>query len=123
MSTLTRPVGVRVNVTAPDTVKMPAALIVSAVSGSISFNSLKPAENSSVLAAELNFTRIAACSPASSMMPSPSSSKSLSSTGRVASGSSGRMMDLSTAWPELLSRTVIEPPMVSPSRPTKLASP
>ena len=104
-------------------VKTPAALIVTAVSGSISPASLKPAENSSILAAELNLTRIAACSPASSIRPSPSSSSPFAPTGTVASGSDGRMIDLSSACPELLRRTVIEPLMVSPSRPTRLASP
>ena len=123
MSTLIRPVGIRVKDTAPETVKMPAALIVSAVCGSISPASLKPAENSSTFAAELNLTRMAACSPASSMSPSASSSLPFSSTGTVASGSEGRMIDLSSACPELLSRTVMEPLMVRPSIPIKLASP
>ena len=123
MSTLTRPVGVRVNDTAPEMVKTPAALIVTAVSGSSSPASLKPAENSSSLAAELNLTRTAACSPVSSIRPSPSSSAPFAATGTVASGSEGRMIDLSSATPELFSRTVIEPLRVSPSRPTRLASP
>ncbi len=123
MSTFTWPVGVRVNTTAPETVKTPAALIVTTVSGSISPASLKPAENSSSLAAELNLTRTAACSPASSIRPSPSSSLPFDATGTAASGSEGRMIDLSRACPELLSRTVTEPLMVRPSRPTRLASP
>ena len=123
MSTLMRPVGVRVNDTAPAMVKTPAALMVSAVAGSISPAWLKPAENSSTLAAELNFTRTAACSPASSIRPSPSSSFPFMLTGTVASGSDGSTIERSIAWPELFRRTLIAPRMVSPSKPTKLASP
>jgi hypothetical protein len=64
----------RVKLTAPEIVKMPAALIVSAVAGSIWPSSLKPAENSSSLAAVLNLTD-RACSPGSSTRPSASSSQ------------------------------------------------
>src|SRR5437762_2927480 len=50
--------------TAPEIVKMPAALIVTSVAGSIAPASLKPAENSSILAADPNRTRIAECAAA-----------------------------------------------------------
>ena len=123
MSTLMRPVGERVKATAPRTVKTPPALMVTAVVGSISPASLKPALNSSNLAAEANFTRTPAVSPTSSISPSPSSSRPLLATGTTASGSVGTTMVLSSATPELFMRTVIEPLMVSPSSPTRLASP
>ena len=123
MSTLMRPLGVRLKLTAPDRVKTPPALMVSTVEGSMSPLALKPTAKSSTRAAVAKLTFTPACSPASSMMPLPLSSLPFCDKGTVAAGSSGSRMVLSSATPEVFRRTVTAPLTVRPSRPTKLASP